>query len=154
MWHLSACVCGGGSQGSSHNGHGSSWTRRSPISGESPASSAHLCEPQSLPSPSARKQIFRGRHGGGGKRRGVENLTNDTPPKKGVLDPPSYGTFSTPPQVSVLCFSCTKIHGQSRPEAPLEGSKNFSGERVLWYVSPPPPLRFAPPHITAQDLWH
>ena len=32
---------------------------------------------------------------GGGKRRGTENLTNDTPPKKGVWTP-SCGTFSTP----------------------------------------------------------
>ena len=33
--------------------------------------------------------------------------------KKGVLDPPSYGTFSTPPQASALCFSCTKIHDRA-----------------------------------------
>ena len=37
----------------------------------------------------------------------MENLKNDSPLKRG-LDPPSYGTFSTP-QVSVFCFSCTKI---------------------------------------------
>ena len=28
-----------------------------------------------------------GRHGGGGKKRGEENLTKDTPPKTGFLDP-------------------------------------------------------------------
>ena len=42
--------------------------------------------------------------GGGGKEGGVENLTNDTPPKNGVWTPPSYGTFSTPSGVSALLF--------------------------------------------------
>ena len=32
---------------------------------------------------------------GVGKKRGVENLTNDSPPKKGFWTPLSYGTFST-----------------------------------------------------------
>ena len=35
--------------------------------------------------------------GGGGKKRGEENLTNDTPPKKGVrLDPPCTVRFPPP----------------------------------------------------------
>ena len=79
----------------------------------------------------------------GWKKEGVENLTNDTPPKKGFWTPPRTA------RVSVLCFSCTKNPRQRRPEALLEGSKNFSGERVLWYAFLPP-IRFAPPHITAQ----
>ena len=68
------------------------------------------------------------------KKRGVENLTNDTPSKKGFWTPlPSYGAFSTPPQVSVLCFSCTKIHDRADQKL-FGGVQKFSGERVLWYV--------------------
>ena len=33
---------------------------------------------------------------GGRKKRGEENLTKETPPKKGFWTPPSSGTFSTP----------------------------------------------------------
>ena len=54
---------------------------------------------------------------GGGKKRGEENLTNDTPPKKG------FCTFSTPSGVR-LCCSCTK-NRRCRTEALLEGSKNY-----------------------------
>ena len=67
---------------------------------------------------------------GGGKKRGVENLTNDTPPKKGVLDPRTV-RFPPPSGVSALFF-LYKNPRQSRPEALLEGSNNswesaFSG---------------------------
>ena len=61
----------------------------------------------------------------GGKKRGVENLTNAAPPKTGFWTPLLRYVFH-PSQVSVLCFSCTKKNPrQSRPEALLEGSKNF-----------------------------
>ena len=63
---------------------------------------------------------------GGGKRRGVENLTNDTPPKKGFWTPPPTVRFPPP--------SGPKIFGRAR-----------SLVRFL------PPIRFAPPHITAQE---
>ena len=80
---------------------------------------------------------------GGGKKSGVENLTTDTPPKKG------FWTFSSP-QVSVLCLFCTKIH--DRPDQKLfwRGSKIFG--RACSLVRFPPPIRFAPPHFTAQFL--
>ena len=55
----------------------------------------------------------------------MENLTNDTPPKNGFLDPPSYGTFSTPLRRQRSVFPVQKSTRQSRPEALLEGSKNF-----------------------------
>ena len=61
---------------------------------------------------------------GGGKRRGVENLTNDTPPKKGFWTPPRTVRFPPPSGVSALFF-LYKNPRQSRPEALLEGSKNF-----------------------------
>ena len=69
-------------------------------------------------------------------------------PKRG-FGPPSYGTFSNPPHMSVLCFFLHKNSRQSRPEALFGGIQKLSGERVLWYVFHPP-IRFAPPHITAQ----
>ena len=61
---------------------------------------------------------------GGGKRRGEENLTNDTPPKKGFWTPFVRYVFPPPSGVSALFF-LFKIARQSRPEALLEGSKNF-----------------------------
>ena len=87
--------------------------------------------------------IIPGRHGGGGKRRREENLTNDTPPKKGFWNPPSYSTFSTPLRCQCSVFPVQNPR-QSRPEAP----KIFGSARSL--VRVPPPIRFAPPHITAQ----
>ena len=65
------------------------------------------------------RYFFRGRHGGVGKKSGVENLTNDTPP------PPLVRYVFHPPQVSLPCFSCARNPRQSRPEALLEGSQNF-----------------------------
>ena len=61
---------------------------------------------------------------GGGKKRGVENLTNDTPPKKGFWTPARTVRFPPPSGVSALFF-LYKNPRQSRPEALLEGSKNF-----------------------------
>ena len=84
---------------------------------------------------------------GGWKKRGVENLTNDTPPKKGVLDPLVRYVFH-PPQVSVLRFSCTKIHDRADQKVFWRGPKTFGRARSL--VRFPPPICFAPPHITAQ----
>ena len=84
---------------------------------------------------------------GGGKKRGVENLTNDTPPKKGFWTPLVRYVFH-PPQVSVLCFSCTKFHDRADQKLFWRGPKIFGRARSL--VRFPPPIRFAPLHITAQ----
>ena len=80
--------------------------------------------------------LFRGRYGEGGKKRGVENLTNDTTPKnpKMGFGPPSCGTF-LPPRLSLLCFSCTRIHGVDwvhalRGRTATQSSKKGS-EKVL-----------------------
>ena len=67
---------------------------------------------------------FRRRHGGGGKKRGVENLTNDTP-LKGGFGPPLVRYVFHPPQVSVLYFSLYENPRQSRPEALLKVSESF-----------------------------
>ena len=83
-----------------------------------------------------------GRCEGGGTKRGEENRTRDTPPKKRGWDPPFVcGTFP-PLWVSLLCFSCTKSPKLSRPE---EESRSVSGECVLWYVFLPYPIRFGSP---------
>ena len=47
--------------------------------------------------------------GGGGKKRGEENLTKDTPPKIG-FGPLFVWYVFHPPLVSLLWFSCTEIH--------------------------------------------
>ena len=54
----------------------------------------------------------------------MENLTNDTPPKKGIWTPPRTVRFPPPSGASALFF-LYKNPRQSRPEALLEGSKNF-----------------------------
>ena len=86
---------------------------------------------------------FRGRHDGGGNKEGVENLTNDTHPKRGFWTPLRTVRFP-PPLRCQCCVFLYKNPLQSRPEALLEGSKKLSGERVLWYVFLSP-IRFAPP---------
>ena len=87
------------------------------------------------------------------KGGGWKTSRNDTPSQKGVLDPPSYGTFSTPLRCQCSVFPVQKSTTE-QTRSSFGGVQNFSGERVLWYVSPPPPIRFAPPHITAQDRVH
>ena len=84
---------------------------------------------------------------GGGKKRGVENLTNDTPPQRG-FEPPLVRYVFHPPQVSVLCFACTIIHDRANQKLFWRGPKIFGRARSL--VRFPPPIRFAPPHIKAQ----
>ena len=56
--------------------------------------------------------------GGGGGKKGGENLTNDTRPKRGFGPPLVRYVFSA------LLF-LHKNPRQNRPEALLEGSKNF-----------------------------
>ena len=72
--------------------------------------------------------------GGGGKKRGVENLTNDTPPR--FWTPPRTVRFPPPSGVSALFF-LYKIPRQSRPEALLEGSKHFRESAFSGMVSSP-----------------
>ena len=74
---------------------------------------------------------------GGGKRRGVENLTNDTPPKKGFWTPRSYGTFSTPLRRQRSVFPVQKSTTE-QTRSSFGGVQKFSGERILWYVFLPP----------------
>ena len=80
--------------------------------------------------------------------RGVENLTNDTPPKKGFLDPPRTVRFPPPSGVSDLFFLYRNPHDRADQKLFWRGPKIFGRARSL--VRFPPPIRFAPPHITAQ----
>ena len=76
--------------------------------------------------------------GGGGKTT-----------QKGVLNPPHtvrYVFHSH--QVSVLCYSCTKFHDRADQKLFWRGPRIFRRARSL--VRFAPPIRFAPPHITAQ----
>ena len=83
------------------------------------------------------KRLFQRTPWGGGKKKGVENLTNDTPPKKGFWTPPSYSTFSTP-----LGCQCSVFPVQNstteQTRSSFGGVQKFSGERVLRYVFLPP----------------
>ena len=69
--------------------------------------------------------------------------------KKGFWTPPPVRYVFHPPQVSVLCFSCTKSTTE-QTRSSFGGVQNFSGERVLWYVFLPPCVLHPPPHSTAQ----
>ena len=73
---------------------------------------------------------------GGGKRR-VKNLTNDTPPKKGFWTPPLVRCVFHPPQVSVLCFSCTKIHDRADRKLFRRGPKIFRESALSGTFSSP-----------------
>ena len=80
---------------------------------------------------------------GGWKKEGGGDLTNDTPPKKGFWTPPLVRYVFHPPQVSVLCFSCTEIHDRADQELFWRGPTIFGRARSL--VRFPPPIRYAPP---------
>ena len=67
----------------------------------------------------------------GGKKRGLENLMNDTPPQKGFWTPPSSVRFPPLSGVSALFF-LYKNPRQRGPEALLGAVQKFSGECVLW----------------------
>ena len=77
--------------------------------------------------------------GGGWKMRGGggENLTNDTPPKRGFWTPPFVRYVFHPFQVLVLCFPAQKSTTEQTRRS-FGGVQKFSGERVLWYVFLPP----------------
>ena len=85
---------------------------------------------------------IRGCHGGVEKRGGQENPTNDTPPRKGFWTPPRTVRFPPPSGVSALFF-LYKNPWQSRPEALLEGSRNFREDAFSGTFSSS--TRFAPP---------
>ena len=87
---------------------------------------------------------------GGVEKRGGWKTSRLTPLPKRGFGPPSYGTFSTPLRCQCSVFPVQKSPTE-QPRSSFGGVQKFSGERVLWYVSPPPPSYVLhPPHITAQ----
>ena len=85
----------------------------------------------------------------GVEKEGCENLTNDTPPKKGFGTPPRMVWFPPRSGVSALFF-LYKNPRESRPEALLDGSKNFRERALSGTFSSP--IRFTAPPITAQKI--
>ena len=85
---------------------------------------------------------------GGVEKRGGWKTSRMTPLPKRGFGPPLVRYVFHPPQVSVLCFSCTKIHDRADQKLFWRGPKIFGRARSL--VRFPPPIRFAPPHITAR----
>ena len=83
----------------------------------------------------------------GVEKEGEENLTKDTPPKKGFWTPLRLVRFH-PRQVSLPCFSCERIHDRADQQLSWRGPETFGRMRSL--VRFPPPVRFAPPYIMAQ----
>ena len=75
----------------------------------------------------------------------MENLTNDTPPKRGFRHPLVRYVFH-PPQASALCFSCTKIHARADQKLFWRGPKIFGRARSL--------VRFPPPHTFCTPPYH
>ena len=100
-----------------------------------------------LCAPLCRRHIVRGRDRGVEKRGGWKTSRMTPLPKRGFGTPLVRYVFHSP-QMSVLCFSCTRFHDRADPEARWRGQKFFGRARCL--VRFPPPIRFAPPHITAQ----
>ena len=92
--------------------------------------------------PSGTRQNVRGRHGGGGKKRGVENLTNDTPPKKRFWTPPRTVRFPPPSGVVALFFPVQKSTTEQTRSA-FGGVQNFREAAFSGTFSSP--HTFAPP---------
>ena len=77
------------------------------------------------------------------KKRGDENLTNYTPPKKEVLDPPLVRYTFNPSQVSVLCFFPVQKSTTEQTRGSFGGVQNFRERAFSGTFSSP--IRFAPP---------
>ena len=82
--------------------------------------------------------FLRGRHGGVEKRGGWKTSRMTPLPKRG-FGPPLVRYVFHPPQVSVLCFFCTKIHDRADQKLFWRGPKIFGRARSL--------VRFPPPYI-------
>ena len=92
---------------------------------------------------------------GGWKKEGGGKPHEWHPSQKGVLDPPRTVRFPPPSGVSAL-FLLYKNPRQSRPEALLEGSKNFLGRAFSGTFSSPhtfctPPI--SRPNFSSENPW-
>ena len=87
---------------------------------------------------------------GGWRKEGGGKPHEWHPSQKGVLDSPSYGTVSTPLRCQCYVFPVQKSTTEQTRSSFWRGPKIFGRARSL--VRFPPPIRFAPPHITAQSI--
>ena len=97
--------------------------------------------------------MIRGRHGGW-KKEGGGKPHERHPSQKRVLDPPSYGTFSTPLRCQCSVFPVQKSTTE-QTRSSFGGVQKFSGERVLWYVFLPPYVLHPPisrPNMRILDI--
>ena len=88
---------------------------------------------------------------GGWKKEGGGKPHEWHPSQKGVLDPPSYGTFSTPLRCQCSVFPVQKSTTE-QTRSSFGGVQKFSGERVLWYVFLPPYVLHPP--ISPPNFFH
>ena len=100
------------------------------------------------------KHRVRGRHGGVEKGGGWKTSRMTPLPKRG-FGPPLLRYVFHPPQVSVLCFSCTKIHDRADQKLFWRGPKIFGRARSLVRFPPPPPHTFCttPYHRPTEAIW-
>ena len=77
------------------------------------------------------------------EKRGGWKTSRMTPLPKRGFGPPLVRYVFHPPQVSVLCFSCTKIHDRADQKLFWRGPKIFGRARSL--VRDPPPYVLHPP---------
>ena len=105
---------------------------------------------QNSPSSLFRNSTLQRMPWGGGKRGGWKTSRLTPLPKRG-FGPPLVRYVFHPPQVSVLCFSCTKIHDRADQKLFWRGPKIFGRARSL--VRFPPPIRFATPPYHGPILW-
>ena len=71
-------------------------------------------------------------------KEGKNAQKNKEFPRKGKNKEFHKNTERKDREVSVLCFSCTRIHDRADQKLSCRGPKRASGERVLWYVFLPP----------------
>ena len=86
------------------------------------------------------------------EKRGGWKTSRVTPLQEGVLDPPSYGTFSTPLRCQCSVFPVQKSTAE-QTRSSFGGVKKFLGECVLLYVFLPPYVLHPPYHGPKLSFW-
>ena len=88
---------------------------------------------------------------GGWKKEGGGKPDEGHPSQKGVSEPPSFGTFSTPLRCRCFVFFPVKESTTGQTRSFFGWVQNFSGGRVLWYVLLPPYVLHTPPIMAQLD---
>ena len=85
--------------------------------------------------------------------RGGRKTSRMTPLPKRDLDPPSYGTFSTPLRCQCAVFPVQKSTTE-QIRSSFGGVQKFSGERILWYIFLTPYVPHPPVSRPTLPPWH